>query len=112
MYMGYLMGKTEGQFANYTVYRFMKSIHINWMKFTTAVAARVANEVMAPATGQDSISCPSKLASKKTGLSSRHVLSSYAIAQTGENISANVSSKCVSVISVLQRNAVRYTMMP
>ena len=37
MYMDYLMGKTERQFANDAVYRFMKSIHINWMKFTTAV---------------------------------------------------------------------------
>lgn len=55
MYMDYLMGKTEGQFAKDTVYRFMKSIHINWLKFTTAVASRVANEVIAPATDKERV---------------------------------------------------------
>ncbi len=55
MYMDYLMGKTENQFAKDTVYRFMKSIHINWLKFTTAVASRVANEVMVPATAKDRV---------------------------------------------------------
>ncbi len=35
MYMSLLTGKNTPNFAKDTVYRFMKMVQINWMRFTT-----------------------------------------------------------------------------
>jgi hypothetical protein len=42
--MDILTGKTEKDFAKDTVYRFMKSININWMQFTTLLAGRIIDD--------------------------------------------------------------------
>jgi hypothetical protein len=44
MYMDILTGKNEKDFAKDTVYRFMKSININWIQFTTLLAGRIIDD--------------------------------------------------------------------
>ena len=46
MYMNMLMGTCEVGFAKDTVYRFINSIHINWIRFTTLLSAQIANETI------------------------------------------------------------------
>ena len=43
MYMNMLTGKHKENFAKDTVYRFLNSSSINWLKFTSLLAAKVAN---------------------------------------------------------------------
>ena len=43
MYMNMLTGKHKENFAKDTVYRFLNSTSINWTKFTSLLAAKVAN---------------------------------------------------------------------
>ncbi len=43
MYMNMLTGKHKENFAKDTVYRFLNSSSINWTKFTSLLAAKVAN---------------------------------------------------------------------
>ena len=45
----------EMDFGKDTVYRFMKSIHINWNRFTALLAAKISIEVMIPATSDDRV---------------------------------------------------------
>ncbi|WP_026503669.1 hypothetical protein [Butyrivibrio sp. NC3005] len=41
MYMDMILGNNELSFAKDTYYRFMKSISINWIRFTTLLAANI-----------------------------------------------------------------------
>ena len=44
MYMNMLMGKNSSGFSKDTVYRFLKSFHINWLRFTSLLCARIISE--------------------------------------------------------------------
>ena len=46
MYMSLLTGKNTHNFAKDTVYRFMKMVQINWMRFTTILASRIINNAI------------------------------------------------------------------
>ena len=46
MYMSLLTGKNTPNFAKDTVYRFMKMVQINWMRFTTILASRIINNAI------------------------------------------------------------------
>jgi hypothetical protein len=55
MYMDMVLGNNELSFAKDTYYRFMKSISINWIHFTTLLAANICREGIVPATSDDRI---------------------------------------------------------
>lgn len=55
MYMDMLLGSNSADFAKDTYYRFMKSIHINWNRFTSMLAANISMDVIVPATSDDRI---------------------------------------------------------
>ena len=55
MYMDMLLGSNSADFAKDTYYRFMKSIHINWNRFTSMLAANISRDVIVPATSDDRI---------------------------------------------------------
>ena len=44
MYMNMLMGKNSSGFSKDTVYRFLNSFHINWLRFTSLLCARIVSE--------------------------------------------------------------------
>lgn len=44
MYMNMLMNKENKLFSKDTVYRFLNASHINWMRFTSLLAVRIATE--------------------------------------------------------------------
>lgn len=46
MYMNMLMGTNQAGFKKDTVYRFLNSIHINWIRFTTWLSAQIINETI------------------------------------------------------------------
>ena len=48
MYMNLLIGRNTPTFAKDTVYRFMKATHINWIRFTTILSARVIQDEVVP----------------------------------------------------------------
>ena len=48
MYMDLLTGRNTPGFAKDTVYRFMKMIQINWIRFTTILSARIIKEAIIP----------------------------------------------------------------
>ena len=52
--MSLLTGKnTPNFFAKDTVYRFMKMVQINWMRFTTILASRIINNAILPLDSED-----------------------------------------------------------
>ena len=53
MYMNLLTGRNTPAFAKDTVYRFMKRIEINWIRFTTVLSSRIINEAIVPLDGED-----------------------------------------------------------
>ena len=53
MYMSLLTGKNTPNFAKDTVYRFMKMVQINWMRFTTILASRIINNSILPLDSED-----------------------------------------------------------
>ena len=55
MYMDMLLGNETASFAKDTYYRFMKSVRINWIRFTTLLASRISTEVIVPATSDDRV---------------------------------------------------------
>lgn len=55
MYMDMVLGNSELSFAKDTYYRFMNSISINWIRFTTLLAANICKESIAPATSEDRV---------------------------------------------------------
>lgn len=46
MYMSLLTGRNTPDFAKDTVYRFMKMVQINWMRFTTILASRIIKDAI------------------------------------------------------------------
>lgn len=46
MYMNMLMGTNQPGFKKDTVYRFTNSIHINWIRFTTHLSAKIIKETV------------------------------------------------------------------
>jgi hypothetical protein len=55
MYMNMIMGTFKAEFAKDTVYRFINSIHINWIRFTTLLASQISNETITNLTGNDRV---------------------------------------------------------
>ena len=53
MYMSLLTGKNTPNFAKDTVYRFMKMVQINWMRFTTILASRIINNAILSLDSED-----------------------------------------------------------
>ena len=53
MYMDLLTGRNTPDFAKDTVYRFMKMIQINWMRFTTILSSRIIKEAIVPLNSKD-----------------------------------------------------------
>ena len=48
MYMSLITGRNTPGFAKDTVYRFMKMIQINWIRFTTLLASRIIKDAILP----------------------------------------------------------------
>lgn len=48
MYMSLITGRNTPGFAKDTVYRFMKMIQINWLRFTTLLASRIIKDAIVP----------------------------------------------------------------
>ena len=55
MYMDMVLGNASVSFAKDTYYRFMNSISINWIRFTTLLASKISNDVIVPATSEDRV---------------------------------------------------------
>jgi len=55
MYMNLLTGKNTPAFAKDTVYRFMKMLQINWIRFTTLLAGRTIKEAVIPLDSRDRV---------------------------------------------------------
>ena len=55
MYMSLLTGRNTPNFAKDTVYRFMKMVQINWMRFTTILASRIINNAILPLDSEDRV---------------------------------------------------------
>ena len=58
MYMSLLTGKNTPDFAKDTVYRFVKMVQINWMRFTTILASRIINNAILPLDSEDRANVP------------------------------------------------------
>ena len=54
-YMNLLMGRNTPAFAKDTVYRFMKKMEINWIRFTTILSSRIINEAIVPLDKEDRV---------------------------------------------------------
>ncbi len=48
MYMDPITGRNTPAFAKVTVYRFMKMVQINWIRFTTILASRIIKNAIFP----------------------------------------------------------------
>lgn len=48
MYMSLLTGRNAPNFAKDTVYRFMKMVQINWIRFTTILASKIIKDAILP----------------------------------------------------------------
>ena len=46
MYMNLITGRNTPSFAKDTVYRFMKMMHINWIRFTTILSSQIIQEAV------------------------------------------------------------------
>lgn len=53
MYMNLLIGKDTPDFAKDTVYRFMKMLQINWIRFTTILSSRIIKDAVVPLDSED-----------------------------------------------------------
>jgi len=53
MYMNLITGRNTPSFAKDTVYRFMKMIQINWIRFTTILASRIIKDAILPLDSKD-----------------------------------------------------------
>lgn len=53
MYMNLLTGRNTPSFAKDTVYRFMKMLQINWIRFTTILASSIIKEAIVPLNSED-----------------------------------------------------------
>lgn len=48
MYMNLITGRNTPDFAKDTVYRFMKMIQVNWIRFTSILSARIIKDAIVP----------------------------------------------------------------
>ena len=48
MYMDLITGRNTPAFAKDTVYRFMKMLQVNWIRFTTLLSSRIIKDVVLP----------------------------------------------------------------
>ena len=55
MYMNLLTGRNTPAFAKDTVYRFMKMIQINWIRFTTILSSRIIKEAILPLNSENRV---------------------------------------------------------
>jgi len=55
MYMNMLMNTHSAGFAKDTVYRFLNSIHINWIRFTTLLSARIISKSIENLTNENRV---------------------------------------------------------
>jgi hypothetical protein len=55
MYMNMLTGKHTENFAKDTIYRFLNSVSINWMRFTTLLSARIVSTTIEKLTNDDRV---------------------------------------------------------
>ena len=53
MYMNLITGRNTPAFAKDTVYRFMKMIQINWIRFTTRLSAQIIKDAIIPLDSED-----------------------------------------------------------
>lgn len=53
MYMNLITGRNTPAFAKDTVYRFMKMVQINWIRFTTILSSRIIKEAIIPLDSKD-----------------------------------------------------------
>ena len=53
MYMSLITGRNTPGFAKDTVYRFMKMLQINWIRFTTVFASRIIRDAIVPLDSED-----------------------------------------------------------
>ena len=53
MYMNLITGRNTPAFAKDTVYRFMKMIQINWIRFTTILSSRIIKDAIIPLDSKD-----------------------------------------------------------
>lgn len=55
MYMNLISGRNTPAFSKDTVYRFMKMIQINWIRFTTTLAERIIKEAIRPLDSEERV---------------------------------------------------------
>ena len=55
MYMNMLTGKHTEDFAKDTVYRFLNSISINWMRFTSLLSSKIVSTTIGELTSEDRV---------------------------------------------------------
>ncbi len=55
MYMNLITGRNTPAFAKDTVYRFMKMIQINWIRFTTILASRIISDAVLPLDSEERV---------------------------------------------------------
>lgn len=55
MFNNMLTGRNTPSFAKDTVYRFMKMIQINWIRFTTLLSARIIKEAIVPLNSENRV---------------------------------------------------------
>lgn len=55
MYMDILTGKSEFAFGKDTVYRFLQSTSINWVRFTTLLSSRIIRQTIDSLTNEDRV---------------------------------------------------------
>lgn len=54
--MNMLAGRNTPSFAKDIVYRFMKMVQINWIRFTTLLSARIIKEDIVPLNSENRVS--------------------------------------------------------
>ncbi len=55
MYMDFLTGRNTPAFAKDTVYRFMKMLQINWIRFTTLFSSRIIKDAIIPLDSEERV---------------------------------------------------------
>ena len=53
MYMNLLSGRNTPAFGKDAVYRFMKMVQINWIRFTTVLSSRIIKDAIVPLDSED-----------------------------------------------------------
>jgi hypothetical protein len=53
--MSMLTGRNSPTFAKDTVYRFMKMVHINWIRFTSVLCSRIIRDAILPLNDEDRV---------------------------------------------------------